>query len=120
MLNRHVGLSKRPRWGMWLVLALATVARAVPSGAFASSPTSTQYGTTNHQVAGTGGGGGPTKGGGGPTPSATAPSSASHAVVSGLPFTGFDVGVLALASVALLGAGLTLRRLSDPARRSSS
>ena len=97
---------------MWLVLALATVAVAVPTGAFAASPTSKEYGTTNHQVAGTGGGGGPN--------TAAAPSSEPHAVISGLPFTGFDVGVLALASVALLGAGLTLRRLSDPARRSSS
>ena len=119
MLNRHVGQNTRPRWGMWLVLALATVAVAVPTGAFAASPTSKEYGTTNHQVAGTGGGGGPTKGGGGPN-TAAAPSSGSHAVISGLPFTGFDVGVLALASVALLGAGMTLRRLSDPARRSSS
>ena len=119
MLNRHVGQSTRPRWGMWLALAIATVALAVPTGAFAASPTGTEYGTTNHQVAGTGGGGGgPTNGGGGPT--AAAPSSGSHAVISGLPFTGFDVGVLALASVALLGAGMTLRRLSDPARRSSS
>lgn len=119
MLNRHVGQNMRPRWGMWLVLALATVALAVPTGAFAASPTGTEYGTTNHQVAGTGGGGGgPTKGGGGPT--AATPSSGSNAVISGLPFTGFDVGVLALASVALLGAGMTLRRLSDPARRSSS
>jgi len=120
MLNRHVGHAKRPRWGTWLVLALVAVALAVPSGAFAASPTSTEYGTTNHQVAGTGGGGGPTKGGGGPSTPAATPASGTHAVISGLPFTGFDVGVLALASVALLGAGLTLRRLSDPARRSSS
>ena len=120
MFNRHIGQDTRPRWGMWLALAIATVALAVPTGAFAASPTSKEYGTTNHQVAGTGGGGGPTKGGGGPSAPQAAPSSGSHAVISGLPFTGFDVGVLALASVARLGAGLTLRRLSDPARRSSS
>ena len=67
MLNRHVGQNTRPRWGMWLALAIATVALAVPTGAFAASPTGTEYGTTNHQVAGTGGGGGgPTNGGGGP------------------------------------------------------
>jgi hypothetical protein len=122
MFNRHIGQDTRPRWGMWLALAIATVALAVPTGAFAASPTGQEYGTTNHQVAGTGGGGGPTNGGGGPSTPATSatPSSGSHAVISGLPFTGFDVGVLALASVALLGAGLTLRRLSDPARRSSS
>ena len=117
MLNRDVGPRTRPRWGMWLALWLAIVALAVPTAAFAASPTNTQYNSTNHQVAAAGGGGGAPNGSG-PT-AATSPSSGSHAVISGLPFTGFDVGVLALASVALLGAGLTLRRLSDPARRSS-
>jgi hypothetical protein len=117
MLNRHVGPRTRPRWGMWLALGLAIVAFAVPTAAIAASPTDAQYGPTNHQVAAAGGGGGAPKGGG---PTAEASPSGSHAVISGLPFTGFDVGVLALASVALLGAGLTLRRLSDPARRSAS
>ena len=121
MLNRHVGQDTRPRWGMWLALAIATVALAVPTGAFAASPTST--GIRHHQPSGRWDRWWrwrPTKGGGGPAHLQAAPSSGSHAVISGLPFTGFDVGVLALASVALLGAGLTLRRLSDPARRSSS
>jgi hypothetical protein len=102
---------------MWLALGLAIVAFAVPTAAIAASPTGDQYSPTNHQVAAAGGGGGAPKGGG---PTAEASPSGSHAVISGLPFTGFDVGVLALASVALLGAGLTLRRLSDPARRSVS
>ena len=95
-------------------MALAIVALAVPSAALAGSPSDSEYDTTNHQIAAAGGGGGPSgsgpSGGGG----------GNEAVISGLPFTGFDVGVLALASVALLGSGLTLRRLSDPARRSSS
>jgi hypothetical protein len=99
---------------LWIVLALAIAALAVPSASLAGSPTNSQYDTTNHQVAAAGGSGGPSgsgpSGGGG----------GNDAVISGLPFTGFDVGVLAFASVALLGAGLTLRRLSDPARRSSS
>jgi hypothetical protein len=114
MLNRFVGQRPRPRWGLWIVLALAIAALAVPSASLAGSPTNSQYDTTNHQVAAAGGSGGPSgsgpSGGGG----------GNDAVISGLPFTGFDVGVLAFASVALLGAGLTLRRLSDPARRSSS
>jgi hypothetical protein len=113
MLNQYVGQRPRPRWGLWIVLALAIGALAVPSASLAGSPTDSQYGTTNHQIAAAGGGGGPSGsgpsgGGGGDQP-----------VISGLPFTGFDVGILALASVALLGSGLTLRRLSDPARRSS-
>jgi len=100
---------------LWIVLALAIVALAVPSAAMAGSPTDAEYDTTNHQIAAAGGSGGPSQG--------VAPSSGSggnDAVISGLPFTGFDVGVLALASVALLGSGLMLRRLSDPSRRSSS
>jgi hypothetical protein len=114
MLNQYAGQRPRPRWGLWIVLALAVGALAVPSAALAGSPTNSQYDTTNHQIAAAGGGGGPSgsgpSGGGG----------GNQPVISGLPFTGFDVGVLALASVALLGSGLTLRRLSDPARRSSS
>jgi hypothetical protein len=99
---------------VWTVLALVIVALAVPSVALAGSPSDAEYDTTNHQIAASGGSGGPSgsgpSGGGG----------GNEAVISGLPFTGFDVGVLALASVALLGSGLTLRRLSDPSRRSSS
>jgi len=111
MLNQYAGQRPRPRWGLWIVLALAIGALAVPSAALAGSPTSSQYDTTNHQIAAAGGGGGP---------SGDGPGSGNDPVISGLPFTGFDVGVLALASVALLGSGLTLRRLSDPARRSTS
>jgi hypothetical protein len=115
MLNRNVGQGPRPRWGVWTVLALVIVALAVPSVALAGSPSDAEYDTTNHQIAASGGSGGPSgsgpSGGGG---------GGNEAVISGLPFTGFDVGVLALASVALLGSGLTLRRLSDPSRRSSS
>jgi hypothetical protein len=115
MLNRYVGQRPRPRWGLWIALALAIVALAVPSASLASSPTNAQYDTTNHQIAAGGGGGGPSGG-----PSEPSGPSGNEPVISGLPFTGFDVGVLALASVALLGSGLTLRRLSDPARRSAS
>ena len=111
MLNQYVGQRPRPRWGLWIVFALAIGALAVPSAALAGSPTGSQYDTTNHQIAAAGGGGGP---------SGNGPGNGNEPVISGLPFTGFDVGVLALASVALLGSGLTLRRLSDPARRSSS
>ena len=113
MLNQYAGQRPRPRVGLWTVLALAIVALAVPSASLAGSPTNSQYDTTNHQIAAAGGGGGPS--GSGPSGGGS-----NEPVISGLPFTGFDVGVLALASVALLGSGLTLRRLSDPARRSSS
>ena len=114
MLNQFVGQRPRPRWGLWIALALAIVALAVPAAALAGSPTNSQYDTTNHQIAAAGGSGGPSQ------PSGPSTGGESDAVISGLPFTGFDVGILALASVALLGSGLALRRLSDPARRSSS
>jgi hypothetical protein len=98
---------------LWIASALAIIALAVPAAAVAGSPTDSEYNTTNHQIAATGGGGGPSEPSG--------PSGGGNdAVISGLPVTGFDVGILALASVALLGSGLMLRRLSDPARRSSS
>ncbi len=113
MFNRFVGQRPRPQWGLWIALMLAIVALAVPTAALAGSPTSSEYDTTNHQIAAAGGGGGPNESSG---PS----GGGNEAVISGLPFTGFDVGILALASVALLGSGLTLRRLSDPARRASS
>lgn len=114
MLNRYVGQRPRPRWGLWVVIALVIGALAVPSAALAGSPSDSEYDTTNHQIAAAGGSGGPS--GSGPTGG----GGGNDAVISGLPFTGFDVGVLALASVALLGSGLMLRRLSDPSRRSSS
>jgi hypothetical protein len=96
---------------------------AAPSAALAqsgsASPSNAQYQPINQQIAATGGGGGPTSG-----PSAAtaggAGGSSSGGAIGGLPFTGLDLGVLALAAVALLGAGATLRRLSDPARHSSS
>ena len=75
-------------------------------------PSHDQYDPKSQQIAATGSGGG----GGG---SATT-SSSGGSTIGSLPFTGLDVGVLALAAVALLGAGFALRRLSDPARRSSS
>jgi hypothetical protein len=94
-------------------LSLAIVALAVPSAALAGSPTEKEYGSTPHQIAAGGGGGGPQ------SPAKPSAPNEQKAIVSGLPFTGFDVGVLALAAVALLGAGVTLRRLSDPSRRAS-
>lgn len=82
------------------------IALAAPSAAIAQSPTHAQYEPQNHQISVGGGGNGP--------------SAPSNGNIGSLPFTGLDIGVLALAAAALLGAGFALRRLSDPARRSSS
>jgi len=112
MIYRHKDASTRRRPAVWLAGALVVLALAAPAAAMATSPSHDQYDPKSQQIAATGSGGG----GGG---SATT-SSSGGSTIGSLPFTGLDVGVLALAAVALLGAGFALRRLSDPARRSSS
>jgi hypothetical protein len=106
MMNRHFGSSIGRRPATWLAAALLVVALAAPSAAIAASPSNSQYEPQNHQISAGGGGNGP--------------SAPSNNTIGNLPFTGLDVGVLALAAAALLGAGFALRRLSDPSRRSSS
>jgi hypothetical protein len=102
MIYRHSRSSARRHLAVWLAAGLVVCALAVPSAALAQSPTHAQYAPQSHQIAAGGG-----------------PSAPSRSTIGSLPFTGLDVGVLALAAVALLGAGFALRRLSDPARRSS-
>jgi len=94
---------------VWLAAGLLVLVLAAPAVATATSPSHAQYEPQNHQISVGGGGGG----GGGP-------SAPSRSTIGSLPFTGLDIGVLALAAAALLGAGLALRRLSDPAKRSPS
>ncbi len=56
-------------------------------------------------------------GGGNGTPSTPAPAQVQAATTSGsgsLPFTGLDVGLLALGGVALVGVGVGLRRFARP------
>jgi hypothetical protein len=104
--NRVSPMTRRP--AAWLAAGLLVVALAAPSAALAASPTHAQYQPKNHQIAATDGSTG------------SGPSAPSQSTIGSLPFTGLDIGVLALAAVALLGAGFALRRLSDPARNSSS
>jgi hypothetical protein len=108
MTHRQHRSSTRSRPAVWLVAGLLALALAVPSAALAQSPTNDQYAPENHQISAAGGGGG------------SGPSAPSSNTIGSLPFTGLDVGVLALAALALVGAGFALRRLSDPARHSSS
>lgn len=109
MINRHFGSSRRRLPAVWLAAGLLVLALAAPSVATAQSPSHAQYEPQNHQIS-VGGGGG----------SGSGPSAPSRSTIGSLPFTGLDIGVLALAAAALLGAGFALRRLSDPAKRSSS
>jgi hypothetical protein len=95
---------------MWLAAGLLVLALAAPSAATAQSPSNAQYQPQNHQISVAGGSAG----------NGSGPSAPSRNTIGSLPFTGLDIGVLALAAAALLGAGFALRRLSDPAKRSSS
>ena len=85
------------------VMSVALLAALPAAAAQASSPTSAQYDTTNYQLA-AGGGGGPSD-----------PSAGNDPVISGLPFTGVDLVLLAVVALALLSAGIALQRLSRTA-----
>ena len=103
--------------GLALLGVIAAVAVA-PATALAqdalSNPTASQY-EPQSQVQGTNTTGG-NAGSNGPAAANTAatPTSGLHSNVGSLPFTGLDVIVLAIVAAALIGTGLTLRRLSSP------
>ena len=86
------------------VLAVA-FALAAPAGAQQSAVTDEQYGDTVVQV-GQGGQGGDNPG----DPSASDPSN-----VGSLPFTGLDLGLMAVAASGLVAGGIVLRRRSGAA-----
>jgi hypothetical protein len=104
------GIGSMKRLALFMaVVALALVAVAP---AYGQSAATDAYG-------GKGGGvlGAVSSGGGGNTPSAKAPAQvqAAQTTSSGsLPFTGLDVGLLALGGVALVGVGVGLRRFARP------
>ena len=92
-----------------LVLALALAASA---GAQNDGPADTRDTPPSQQVAGGGGGGGDDQ-------KAVAAASSegdlfSELVVSGLPFTGFDLLAMGFAAALLMASGLVLRMLSRP------
>lgn len=80
-------------------LVVAVMSLAMTGSAFAQSATEDAYGG----IAGT------QQYGGGETVLAADSSSSGS-----LPFTGLDVGLIALAGVALAGTGLVVRRVSRP------
>jgi hypothetical protein len=94
--------SRYRRFAVPFLILVCAVALVAPAGAGAqsanSSPTSAQYGSPVPSPD-------PTAGGG-------QEGSAGGQQVGGLPFTGADVAILAVAAAALLGGGLALRSLS--------
>jgi hypothetical protein len=92
-----------------LLMAVVAVALALAAPAFAQSPTSDTYAGKGGGIVGT------VNSGNGP--SASAPQQVQVASSNGsgsLPFTGLDIGLLALGGVALVGVGIGLRRFARP------
>lgn len=101
-----------------LVAAIAVVLVTATS-AGAQSPANTVYnpnGEVLNVVSGGGGGGGtPTTGvgeGGDTTPVQRETGTTPTTATGSLPFTGFEAGLVAMAGIALLGAGFAMRRVS--------
>ena len=97
--------------------AVACIALAVPSSALAISPTQDAYGGIAGQQQGGGGGSPISSDSGTATPVAQDSAPATQSDSSGssggsLPFTGFELGVVALVGFAMLGGGVVLYRVS--------
>jgi len=91
---------------LMVVVALALVA-AVP--AYAQDATSDTYAGKGGGIVGT------VDSGNGPSASAPQQVQAANTSDNGsLPFTGLDIGLLALGGVALVGVGVGLRRFARP------
>jgi hypothetical protein len=83
-----------------MVVAVAFAAAAVP--AFGSSAGDAYGGEGNGVLGATGGGNG------------SPPAQVQSAGSGSLPFTGLDIGLLALGGCALVGVGVGLRRFAKP------
>jgi LPXTG-motif cell wall-anchored protein len=100
-----------------IAAAVACFVLAVPSAALAVSPTQDAYSGIAGQQQG-GGGSVPSSSSSSPVavavsePSATSSGEAATTSSGTLPFTGFEVGAIALVGVALLGGGILLFRYS--------
>jgi hypothetical protein len=103
------GIGSMKRLALFMaVVALALVAVAP---AYGQSAATDAYGGQGGGVLGAVSSGG----GGNSTPKAPAQVQAAQTTSSGsLPFTGLDVGLLALGGVALVGVGVGLRRFARP------
>ncbi|HXE45813.1 MAG TPA: hypothetical protein VN635_11520 [Conexibacter sp.] len=94
-----------------LLMVAVALALVVAGPAYAQSATSDAYAGKGGGIVGTVNSGGPSGNG----PSAPAPQQVQAASSNGsLPFTGLDVGLLALGGVALVGVGIGLRRFARP------
>ena len=94
-----------------LLMVAVALALVVAGPAYAQSATSDAYAGKGGGIVGTVNSGGPSGNG----PSASAPQQVQASTGNGsLPFTGLDIGLLALGGVALVGVGIGLRRFARP------
>jgi hypothetical protein len=90
-------------------MAVVAVALAVAAPAYAQNAVSDVYAGRGGGIVGT------VESGNGPTASTPQQVQATNPSGNGsLPFTGLDVGLLALGGVALVGVGVGLRRFARP------
>jgi hypothetical protein len=89
-----------------LLMAVVAVALAIAAPAYAQNAVSDAYAGKGGGIVGT------VEGGNGPTASTSQPVEVSNN--GSLPFTGLDIGLLALGGVALVGVGVGLRRFARP------
>ena len=91
-----------------LLMAVVAVALAVAAPAYAQNATSDAYGGKGGGIVGT------VDSGNGPSASTPQQVQAVSNDNGSLPFTGLDIGLLALGGVALVGVGAGLRRFARP------
>ena|SRR5689334_23505271 len=90
-----------------LLMAVVAVALAIAAPAYAANAVNDTYGGRGGGIVGT------VDSGNGPT--ASTPQQVQATGDSGsLPFTGLDIGLLAIGGVALVGVGVGLRRFARP------
>jgi hypothetical protein len=98
-----------------LIMAVVAVALTATAPAYGQSAVGDAYGGNGGGIMGAVSEGGPGGGNGGETTSsAPAQVQVASADSGSLPFTGLDLGLLALGGVVLVGVGVGLRRFARP------
>ena len=87
-----------------LLMAVVAVALALAAPAYAQNAVSDAYAGKGGGIVGT------VEGGNGPS----TPQQVQASSNDSLPFTGLDIGLLALGGIALVGVGVGLRRFARP------
>lgn len=101
-----------------LLLAVVAVACFAGAPAYGQSAVGDAYGGNGGGIVGAVGNGGNNGGGGGGNAPVSAPAPAAQVQVASesgsLPFTGLDLGLLAIGGIVLVGVGVGLRRFARP------